>query len=300
MNLVSKTSWAAALLVLSSVATAEPPTPAANEAPNGARGYANVNGLKLYYEIYGRGRPVVLLHGGLSNIDTDFGKMLPELAKTRRVIAIEQQGHGHTADIDRPLRYEQMADDTAAVLKQLNVKNADFVGYSMGGGIALQVAVRHPALVRKLVFFGGAAYSPSGYYPELAALWKQMKPEQLNGTPWQQAYAKIAPHPEAWNKLVSRMMELDQGWAGFDEKAVRAIKAAALLIIGDADIVRPEHTAQLVRMLGGGMPGDIGGPPARSQLAVLPGTTHVTIVERSVWLLSMIEPFLDASLPSVK
>src|SRR3982074_1055215 len=131
--------------------------------------YAFVNGIKMYYEVRGpqRGTPIVLLHGAFSNIETDFGKMLPTIAKTHQVIAMEQQGHGRTADIDRPLTYEQMADDVAELLRQLRVAKADFVGYSMGGGVAMYVAVRHPELVRKLGFAGGASYDPDGFYPEL-------------------------------------------------------------------------------------------------------------------------------------
>jgi pimeloyl-ACP methyl ester carboxylesterase len=291
--LAFKSLCCAALLVACSIVRAQPPSAAGAPTPLDSQGHVAVHGLKVYYEIHGRGEPLVLLHGGLSNIATDFGKILPVLAKTRRVIAIEQQGHGHTADGEHPLRYEQMADDTAAVLAQLKVTNADFVGYSMGGGVATQIAIRHPALVRRFVFFGGAAYNPSGYYPQMAALFAQMKPDQLIGTPWQKAYATIAPHPEAWSTLVSRVMELDQHWTGFAEKDLRAITAPALLIIGDGDIVSPEHTTKMVQLLGGGVPGDIGGPAARSQLAVLPGTTHVTISERSGWLLDMIQAFLS-------
>ena len=118
-----------------------------DRAPTGATGsYASVNGLKMYYEIHGTGKPLVLLHGALTTIDTSFGKVLPALAKTRQVVAVEQQGHGRTADMDRPLTYQQMADDTAALLHQLNIENADFFGYSMGSGIALQIAIRHPDL----------------------------------------------------------------------------------------------------------------------------------------------------------
>ena len=134
-------------------------------APTDATGsYASVNGLKMYYEIHGTGRPLVLLHGALTTIDTSFGKVLPSSAKTRQVIAVEQQGHGHTADMDRPLTYQQMADDTAALLRQLNIENADFFGYSMGSGIALQIAIRHPDLVRKLVL-AAPMYSRDGVSP---------------------------------------------------------------------------------------------------------------------------------------
>jgi pimeloyl-ACP methyl ester carboxylesterase len=137
----------------------------------------------MYYRIHGTGRPLVLLYGALSDIDTDFGKLLPELAMQRQVIAVEQQAHGHTADIDRPLTYAQMADDTAEPLRQLKIENADLFGYSMGGAIALELAIHHPEMVGKLVWAGGASFSPDGLYPVIRDGAKDLKPEFLAGTP---------------------------------------------------------------------------------------------------------------------
>src|SRR5258708_7013504 len=151
--------------------------------------YANVNGLKMYYEIHGTGRPLVLLHGALSAIGTSFGKLLPSLAKTRQVIAIEQQAHGHTADIDRPLTIEQMADDTAALLQHIGIEHADIFGYSMGAGIALQIAIGHLDLVRKLVV-AAVTYNSDGFHPGLLAGMETLKPEDLAGSPWQEEYAR--------------------------------------------------------------------------------------------------------------
>jgi len=256
--------------------------------------YAEVHGFKMYYRIEGSGRPLVLLHGALSNIDTDFGKLLPELAKQRQVIAVEQQAHGRTADIDRPLGYAQMADDTAELLRQLKIERADFFGYSMGGAIALELAIRHPELVRKLVWAGGANYSPDGLYPVIRDGAKDLKPELLAGSPWQKAYAGMAPDPTKWNALVFKVRDLDMHFAGWKSEEVRAIQAPVLLIVGDSDIVRPEHVAEMFRLLGGGIPGDVSGLP-RSQLAVLPGTTHVTVLDRTGWLLSIVTAFLDAA-----
>jgi pimeloyl-ACP methyl ester carboxylesterase len=262
--------------------------------------YAFVNGLSMYYEIHGSGgTPLVLLHGAFSNIQTDFGKMLPTLAKNRRVIAIEAQGHGHTADIDRPLTYEQMADDVAELLRQLRITRADFLGYSMGGGTSMYVALRHPDLVRKFVFAGGAAYNPDGFYPELLEGEKKMKPEDFAGTPWLKAYTRIAPHRGDWPQLVNKIKDLDVNWRGLSADQVRSIKAPALLIVGDADVVRPEHVVEMFRLLGGGVPGDLVGLP-RSQLGVLPGTTHVTLITKTDWLVSMTQEFLKAPIPSAK
>jgi pimeloyl-ACP methyl ester carboxylesterase len=263
--------------------------------------YAFVNGLKMYYEVRGpqRGTPIVFLHGAFSNIESDFGKILPTIAKTRQVIAIEQQGHGRTADIDRPLTYEQMADDVAELLRQLRITKADFVGYSMGGGVAMYVAVRHPELVRKLVFAGGASYDTDGFYPELLEGEKKMTPDAFVGTPWLKTYMRIAPNKGDWPKLVEKIKVLDLNWRGLSDDQLRSIKVPTMLIVGDADVVRPEHVVKMFRLLGGGAPGDLVGLP-RSRLAVLPGTTHVTLITRTNWLLSMIPEFLDAPVPSGK
>ncbi len=225
-----------------------------------------------------------------------FGKLLPALAKTRKVIAVEQQAHGRTADIDRPMRYEQMADDTAAFLEQRKIANADIFGFSLGGGIALQLAIRHPALVRKLVI-AGATYNNEGIYPEvLAGLKTTFSPEAFAGSPMEAGYAKVAPNPSDFPNLVNKVQQLTSGVESWSPEIIRAITAPALIIIGDSDIIRPEGAVELFRLLGGGVPGDFAGLP-RSQLAVLPGTTHIRLLERVDWLLPMITEFLDASMP---
>ena len=259
-------------------------------------GYIPVNGLKMYYEIHGSGRPLVLLHGNLSTIGTSFGKVLPRLASTRRIIAVEQQGHGHTADIDRPFSIGQWAQDTTALLRHLGIEQADFFGYSSGGAVALEIALRSPALVRKLVWAGGTSYRRDGLYPELLKASEAMQPEDLDGSPFQQAYESCAPHPEQWHRLVAKIADLDRATLGWSREVMASVKTPTLLIIGDSDIVRPEHVVEMFRLLGGGVVGDLVGLP-RSQLAVLPGTTHVTLADRDEWLASMITAFLDASMP---
>jgi len=169
----------------------------------------------------------------------------------------------------------------------------------MGGAIGTYVAIRHPELVRKLVFAGGASYNVAGFYPELMEGEKKMKPEDFAGTPWLKAYTRIAPHPGDWPKLVTKIKDLDVNWRGLSDDQLRSIKVPTLLIVGDADVVRPEHVVQMFRLLGGGVPGDLVGFP-RSQLAVLPGTTHVTKITQTDRLLSMVRPFLDAPLPKAK
>lgn len=257
------------------------------------QGYASVNDLQMYYEIHGSGQPLVLLHGNLSTIDTSFGNVLPKLALTCKIIAMEQQGHGHTADIDRPFSLGQWAADTTALLRQLGIEQADFLGYSSGGAVALEIALREPALVRKLVWAGGTSYQRDGLYPELSAGSERMKPEDLDGSPFHQAYLGVAPHPEQWHRLVAKIAEFDRSIEDRSHEELATLQAPALLIIGDSDIVRPEHTAEMFRLLGGGVVGDLFGLP-RSRLAVLPGTTHVTLVKRAEWLISMITEFLDA------
>lgn len=261
-------------------------------------GYAPVNGLEMYYEVYGEGdgTPLVLLHGNLSTIGTSFGKVIPMLAATRWVIAVEQQAHGHTADIDRPLSTGQWAEDTIAFLGQRGIEQADFFGYSSGGAVAMEITLRRPDLVRKLVFAGGASYQRDGIYPELQFTGEPPSPDYLDGSVFHQEYVKVAPRPADWHRLVKKIAAMD---ASIDERpreTIASLKPPVLLVIGDSDIVRPEHTMEMFRLLGGGVPGDLVGVP-RSQLAVLPGTTHVMVPDRAEWLGSMVLAFLDAPTP---
>ncbi len=263
-------------------------------------GYAPVNGLQMYYEIHGAPRegrlPLVLLHGAFSSIQPDFALMLPIFARTRQVIAIEQQAHGHTADIDRPLRPDSMADDTVALLRHLGVAQADFFGYSMGSDLVMRVAARHPDLTRKLVLAGGTSYSLDGLHPGMMEGMDEMTADALNGTPWKEAYDRVAPNPSDWATLFAKKNEMDRHYQSWTPDQVRAIAAPMLIIVGDSDIVQPEHVVDMFRLKGGGVIGDLVGVPA-SQLAILPGTTHVTVVYRADWVTSMTNEFLDAPSP---
>lgn len=252
-------------------------------------GYAPVNGLQLYYEIHGPADaaepPLVLLHGGGDTIETSFGEVLPLLARRRRIVAFEQQGCGHTADIvERPFSFEQSADDTAALLRHLGIARADLVGFSNGGTIALQVAIRHPGVVRKLVListlFSRAGAEP-GFWASMQAPDIAMMPPELKV-----AYLRVAPHPENFRLFFEKSARRMRDFADIPEEKIRSVTALALIINGDRDVVRPEQAVALFRLL----------PQAR--VAVLPATEHMQMMHRTEQLVPMIDAFLAA--PEVK
>jgi pimeloyl-ACP methyl ester carboxylesterase len=249
----------------------------------------------MYYEIHGSGEPLILLHGGLATIDVPFGPLIPALAATRQVIAVEQQGHGHTADIDRPLTYEQMTDDTAALLRHLEIGNADVLGFSMGGTTALALAFTYPDLVRKVVVLS-ASFNNDGMRPENLAGMQGMTPDALAGSPFEAAYLQVAPKPEDWPVLLTKMGQLSLDFQGWSPDDLQAIAAPTLVMLGDADAVQLDHAVELLRLLGGDVNGDFAGVPA-SQLAILPGTTHFTALSRVEVLKSLVMPFLDSPMP---
>jgi pimeloyl-ACP methyl ester carboxylesterase len=258
-------------------------------------GYAPVNGLEMYYEIQGDGPPLLLLHGAYMSVD-GMRPLIDGLADRRRVIAAEMQGHGRTADIDRPITYEQMADDATALLAHLGVDRADVMGYSMGGGVALQVALRHPDVVRRLVIVS-AAYRSDGMAQVALEMFPSITPELFAGTPMEAEYLRLAPNRSDFPKLVDKLKVLDMTPFAWPVDDVRAVIAPTMVVVGDSDVVRLEHAVELFGLLGGGVMGDVEGLPA-SQLAVLPGTTHFMppgsgVLDRAPWLLAMIRPFLD-------
>lgn len=263
---------------------------------NVQRGYTNVNGLEMYREIHGEAhearRPLVLLHGGYQTIEAMY-PLLPLLAETRQVIAIELEGHGRTVDLDRPLTYAQMAEDVAALIERLGVGPADLFGYSLGGATALRLAMRYPQLIRKLVV-ASVIFNTAGYYPATTVGWPQMSAQAFAGTPMEQTYAQTAPHVERWPGFVEKMKHVLMDFQGWSAEEIRAITAPTLVLCGDADLVRPEHAIELFRLLGGARDdGGMAGVPA-SQLAILPGVTHFTIINRVDLLRPIVTPFLDA------
>ncbi|SBT48985.1 alpha/beta fold hydrolase [Micromonospora narathiwatensis] len=242
--------------------------------------YADVNGVRLWYEFHGTGRPLVLLHGGYGSVEM-FAPILPALTARRQVIAVDLQGHGRTADVDRPLRYESMADDIGALLRHLDLPEADVLGYSLGGGVALRTAIQHPDRVRRLVLVS-TAFRRGGWYPEvLAAMAAQDERvgEQMRGTPPHELYEKVAPRPQDWPRLWAKTGELlrrDYDWSA----EVAALALPVLLVFADADSIPVSHMAEFYGLLGGGHrdAGWDGSDRPASRLAVLPGLTHYDIV----------------------
>jgi pimeloyl-ACP methyl ester carboxylesterase len=221
--------------------------------------------------------------------------LLSGLSRTRQVIATDFQGHGRTADVDRPLTYEQMAADVAGLMEHLGIEQADVVGYSMGGAVGLRLAIDRPELVRKLVALS-AHYRLDSLYPEVLAGIAEVTPEIMLGTPWyEEYYAPVAPRLEDFPALVEKLKELDATEFDWSEE-IDEIAAPVLLIYGDADVIRPEHMVELFQMLGGGVPGDMTGLP-KTRMAILPSTTHVGVMNRADWVLPMITEFLDEPMP---
>jgi pimeloyl-ACP methyl ester carboxylesterase len=262
--------------------------------------YAPANDLNLYYEVHGEGPPLILLHGAYMTVEM-MAPLTEALAATRQVIVPEMQAHGRTGDVDRPLSYEQMADDTAALMGQLELEQADVVGYSMGGGAALQLAIRHPALVRRLVVIS-AGFRYDAMPPEAIAMFPSITPEMFAGSPMETEHQRLSPDPDGFPKLVEKLKTLDTTDFAWPEDDIRAIAAPTLIVLGDSDGVRLEHAVEFFKLRGGGVMGDLSGLP-ESQLAVLPGTTHFVppgsgVLDRADWLRAMIPPFLDPPPPA--
>jgi pimeloyl-ACP methyl ester carboxylesterase len=279
-------------LVISSCNTENKTTTAQSTMDNKIKqdstsGYASVNGLKMYYEIHGAGSPLVLIHGGGSTIQTTFGRVLPSLAKTHKVIAVEMQAHGHTADIDRPLSFEQDADDVATLLKQLNTNKADIFGFSNGASTTLQLAIRHPELINKIIV-------ASTFYNKKGAqswFWDMMANPTFEGMPQplKDAFLKINADTNALHRMYERDVARMQSFPDISEELMKKIKAPAFIIIGDADVVRPEHAVEMYRLL------------PHSGLAIIPGghgdyIGEITTRQDTILIsatVSMIEKFLS-------
>jgi pimeloyl-ACP methyl ester carboxylesterase len=255
-------------------------------------GYAPVNGLKMYYEVHGVGDPVVLLHGSFMTITNNWTGWIGELSKTRKVIAVEMQGHGRTADIDRDFSYETLADDVAALLEQLKIPRADLIGYSVGGAVAMQCAIRHPDKVRKVVSIS-ARFRQNGFVKEGLDAIPKLTPEAFEGSPIEIEYKKLSPTPDKFADFVNHIKAMASRPFDFGADKLRATQAPMFFIHGDADGVRLEHIAEMYRLKGGEVHGDMQ-PRSASRLAILPNTTHVTLMQRMPVIVPMVNDFLDA------
>jgi pimeloyl-ACP methyl ester carboxylesterase len=263
-------------------------------------GYAPVNGLKMYYEIHGKGDPVVLVHGSFMTITNNWtapwgngaANWIAELSKTRKVIAIEMQGHGRTGDINRDFRYENLAEDVAALLDHLNIPKADLVGYSMGGGVAMQCAIRHPEKVRKVVIIS-SAFRLDGMVKEAVDVFPKLTAEMFKGSPIETEYKKLSPTPDEFPNFVKRVIAIQLKPYDFGADKLKATKAPMFFIHGDADGVRLEHISEMFRLKGDEIFGDMR-PRSPSRLAILPNTTHITLMERMPVIVPMVNDFFDA------
>lgn len=255
-------------------------------------GYVNLNGLKMYYEVYGKGKPIVLLHGSYMTIPLNWSDIIP-MFNGRKVIVAEMQGHGRTRDTARKISYEGMADDVSGLLKHLKIDSADILGYSMGGGIAFQLAIRHPEQVRRLIVLSGS-YAHDGWWPDVEASYSSINAEMFKDSPIEKQYESLGNDPKHFPEFVKKVISIDlepYDWS----KEVKKIKAPIFMAIGDSDGIQYEHALTLFRAMGGGKMGDIHGLP-KSRLAIIPGTTHIGMMYRMDWLVPMIDDFLNSDL----
>lgn len=253
-------------------------------------GLVPVNGIKVYYEVYGSGKPIVLLHGAFMTIDLNWGQMIPELSKTRKVIAVELQGHGHSPFSDRKLDYAMFASDVEGVMNHLNVDSADVVGYSMGGHVAYQLAIQSPKRVMNLAIIS-STYKTSGWQPEIAGAFKNMKPEHFADSPMKTAYDAIAPDKTKWTKFLEHMIAFAGQPFDLGDTNIARIASPVLLIAGDNDGVDKIELIKTYQLLGGCKIADFGVMP-KSQLAVVPSQGHVSLMMQTKTILGYLEGFL--------
>jgi pimeloyl-ACP methyl ester carboxylesterase len=262
----------------------------AQQAKPSGSGYAPVNGIKVYYEVYGQGRPIVLLHGAFMTIDMNWGQLIPELSKTRKVIAIELQGHGHTQFSDRKLSFPALASDVDGVLDYLKIDSADVAGYSLGGYVAYQLAIQNPKRVTKLVIIS-STYKSSGWMPEVTNGLKAMKPEFFTNTPMKTAYDAVAPDKTKWTKFLEQMIAFAGVPFDLGESNISKISAPVLLIAGDNDGLDKIELIKTYQLLGGGICADFK-PMPKSQLAIVPSQAHVSLMMQTATILSYLNSFL--------
>lgn len=280
----NRTAFATAALMLAAINTG-------NSQVTGHR--VHVNGMQMYYEVSGVGAPLIVLHGAYMNIPS-MGAIIPKLATSHRVYALELQGHGRTTDIARPITYQNLADDVSAFMDAVGLRKADVFGYSMGSVTGLQLAIRHADKINKLVMASGG-YDFEGWQPEFKAFIPQMTPEGMPPV-LEQEYRKLAANPDGFRELARKLIALEKEPMAW-EADVRALKTPVLIIAGDADVSTLEHNVAMFRLLGGGAMGDMGKPLSASRLAILPASSHTAVIGQVDLLYAFIEPFLKGETP---
>jgi len=255
-----------------------------------ATGYVPVNGIKVYYETYGEGKPIILLHGAFMTIGMNWGELIPILSKNRKVIAIEMQGHGHTQFSERKLSHTTLASDVVGVMDYLKIDSADVVGYSFGGEVAYEFAIQNPKRLRKLVIIS-STYKSDGWQPEINDAFKDMKPELFDGSPMKAAYEAVAPDKTKWKSFVQQMLSNAGESFNMGDSNIAKISSPVLLIAGDNDGLDKIELAKTYKLLGGSVIGDFVGIP-RSLLAIVPGQTHVTLMMETGVISGYLESFL--------
>ncbi len=257
----------------------------------GSSGYAAANGTKVYYEVYGEGQPIVLLHGAYYTIDMNWGQLIPELAKTRKVIAVELQGHGHTPFSDRKLSRATLASDVEKVMDYLKIDSADVAGYSFGGQVAYQFAIQSPKRLKKLVIIS-SVYKSDGWVSGVNDVFKMMKPEFLANSPLQVAYDAVAPDKTKWNKFLEQMMTLAREPFDLGDDNIAKITAPVLIISGDNDGMDKIELAKTYKLLGGGVSADLQ-PMPKSHLAIIPNQSHVSLMRQTKEIFGYMDRFLQ-------
>ena len=253
-------------------------------------GYAPVNGINVYYEVYGAGKPLVLLHGAFYTIEMNWAPLIPELSKTRKVIAIEMQGHGHTPFSDRDLSITTLASDVEKVMDYLKIDSADVAGFSMGGSVAYQFAVQSPKRLRKLVIIS-STYKTSGWLPIVNGAFKDFKPEFFDNTPIQTAYDAVAPDKTKWRKFLEQMFAFVKVPFNVGDSNISKIAAPVLIISGDNDGTDKVELMKTYQLMGGGVSADLQ-PMPKSQLAIVPSQGHVSLMMETTTLLTYMNSFL--------
>ena len=257
-------------------------------------GYVQVNGLDMYYEVHGQGKPLVMIHGSFMNIPLTWSELIPLLSQDHMLVLAEMQGHGRTKDIPRAMDYAHMADDVSGLLEHLDLEQADVLGYSMGGGVAFQMAIRHPGQVRRLIILSGT-YAHDGWWPDVEASFANMNGEMFRGSPLEQEFVRYGNDPAQFDAYIEKVLSIDVNgydWSG----AVKKFELPVFLVLGDVDGIRYGHALDLFKALGGGKMGDLHGMP-KSRLAILPATTHIGLIQRTELLVPMIRDFLASDLP---